>query len=147
MSLLLTVPEPRGKDLHNSKTHKSAGLVLDINLPHLWKVVLHPDHGGTLCSIAHSSNNSALDESKMLQPLLTALVAWSASFAHKPRFLATLALHHAVVRGLVHQPGWYSQALCDFVRTEATFNKMRDRVKFDEWINDSWAHLFHSRPV
>ena len=43
--------------------------------------------------------------------LLSAMVAWSASYVHGPRLLASLALFHVLEENLLETPGWYLEAL------------------------------------
>jgi len=107
------------------------------------QLLLHPDHGSPAASgtSSRSKTEASLDGNHLLQPLLRALLPWSLSYAHKPRFLATLALYHAVDRGLIETPGWYLESLSRFVKNEAAFNKMRLRLKLDEWVSDAWGRL------
>ena len=43
--------------------------------------------------------------------LLSAMVAWSASYVHGSRLLASLALFHVLEENLLETPGWYLEAL------------------------------------
>lgn len=111
------------------------------------QLLLHPLHGNILAKgdvdlpAKLSSPTPKLDESDLLRPLLIAIVGWSTSYVQKPRLLASLALYHALDRGLIACPGWYLLALKNFVALEPAFQRFRERVGVDTWISEAWEPL------
>ena len=114
------------------------------------QLLLHPDHGGASGAPGAAGADEAgaatytgvqLDESDALRPLLAAVVGWSLSYAPKARFLAMLVLYHALERQLVATPGWYLAQLRLFLSESAAFQRLRERVKLDEWVSDAWREL------
>lgn len=72
-----------------------------------------------------------------------ALVAWSTSYLHVPRLLASLALFHALDLDLIQAPGWYLHALHRGVAEGKAFQKLREGVQMDKWVSDAWQMLQH----
>lgn len=80
-------------------------------------------------------------EEHRLQPLLRTLIGWSTSYVHSNRFLASLALFHALERGLVVKECWYLEHLHRFVAEGPTFRKLRETVNMERWVSDAWSSL------
>eukprot|EP00966_Prymnesium_polylepis_P136209 3147403-Prymnesium_polylepis.1 len=78
----------------------------------------------------------ALNTSGALRPLVRATVGWGASFAHTPRFLATLVLYHALEAGALPAPGWYAAKLHAFVARNGAFRRLRERLQLERWTSD-----------
>eukprot|EP00438_Fugacium_kawagutii_P014068 Skav204175 [mRNA] locus=scaffold903:508926:512000:- [translate_table: standard] len=90
------------------------------------QLLLHPGKGQPVRGRNQASVVSTGD-------LWKSMVAWSASYVHGPRLLASLALFHALEQpGLLTTPGWYLEALHRQVRDASVFKKLRARVKMDE---------------
>ena len=71
------------------------------------QLLLHPARGQPI----RSQGVGKLDIQGAKVDLLSAMIAWSASYVHGPRLLASLALFHAMEAGLLETPGWYLEAL------------------------------------
>ncbi|CAK9111037.1 unnamed protein product [Durusdinium trenchii] len=98
------------------------------------QLLLHPDF--------------ALSEGNELEQLWSATIAWSASYVHQPRLLASLVLFHALEEQRIRTPGWYLEALHQQVRDASAFKKLRSKVKIEDWISDCWREVLKpTRPL
>ncbi|CAJ1438387.1 unnamed protein product [Effrenium voratum] len=131
-----------------------AELLQDFELPEAFafnalsvaaQLLLHPQRGQP-CRDGQALQLQATSHAEL--QLLGALVAWSACYIHGPRLLASLALFAAMERGLLTEtPGWYVDALHRQVRDASAFQKLRARVRLDEWISDVWSEAKPRRPL
>lgn len=130
-----------------------ADVVSDLSLPEAFaprcvsvaaQLVLHPSHGGLAKEGAED-----ISSSPGLKRLLEALVAWSATYVQTPRLLASLALYHALDKGLLKAPGWYLESLQQAVSEGAAFKKLRETVDMDRWVSGAWATVqpVRARPL
>ncbi|CAK9047013.1 Probable methyltransferase TARBP1 (TAR RNA-binding protein 1) (TAR RNA-binding protein of 185 kDa) (TRP-185) [Durusdinium trenchii] len=96
----------------------------------------------------HGHPDFALSEGNELEQLWSATIAWSASYVHQPRLLASLVLFHALEEQRIRTPGWYLEALHQQVRDASAFKKLRSKVKIEDWISDCWREVLKpTRPL
>ena len=73
------------------------------------QILLHPAMGQAIREVGAHQGLQKISGAKV--DLLSAMVAWSASYVRGPRLLASLALFHALEENLLETPGWYLEAL------------------------------------
>lgn len=110
------------------------------------QLVLHPANGALS---APGANLRPFAARSGLQRLVKALVAWSATYVQAPRLLASLALYHALDRGLLETPGWYLESLHRALVHGDAFTKLRKVVDMNRWISGAWAEVqpVHAKPL